>query len=311
MAVMSSTQNVEVTKSFFKKNANFGLQSDQLSFFLQGELPLLNDEGNLFLTNPSTIAFGPDGNGSCLPNFVNSGLWEKWSQEGIEYINVILIDNALGDPFPAEVVGFHKRMGSLATIKCMVRASADEKVGVLVQGAEGVSVVEYSEMTESERSAHQQNGALKHQCANMSSFCYDMAFIKEVTANASISWHLAHKSFPYINEKGDEVTPQHPNAWKYEEYIFDWLPYAQHVNALLFPRKECFAPLKNEIGDDNLESVQQALIHRDIAILEDLSHNKVTTKKIELAQEFYYPTLDLLKRWQNRPIENEGYIEDL
>lgn len=310
MAVMTSLQNHDQTVAFFDQNQRFGLEREQLSFFLQGHLPLLDEDGNLFLDSPSTISAGPDGNGSCLSQFVRSGIWDEWNKAGIQYLNLILIDNALSDPFSNELIGFHSRTGPQITVKCFPREDAKEKVGVLVKGPHGIHIVEYSEMPPEERSAVLANGLLKHRCANMSSFCFDMEFIRDFTAEHKLPWHLAHKSVPQLNEEGMCVVPFKPNAWKYEQFIFDWLPLAKSIQALMFPREDCFAPLKNENGDSSLHTVQQALIRRDIAVMEKLTGRKIMAKNIELAQEFYYPTQDLIQRWHNRTIENEGYIAD-
>ena len=120
---------------------------------------------------------------------------------------------------------------------------------------------------------------------------------------------MAHKAVPCVNEEGKTITPHEPNAWKYEQFIFDWLTFAASVRALLFPRSDCFAPLKNGQGDSSRQSVQQALIQRDIAILEKITDRKVKAKRIELAQEFHYPSKNLIDLWHGKMIETEGYIE--
>ena len=60
----------------FSANRNFGLLPEQVFFFTQKELPMLDQEGNLFLENPQSIALGPDGNGYSLRYFYESGIWE-------------------------------------------------------------------------------------------------------------------------------------------------------------------------------------------------------------------------------------------
>src|SRR5690606_12713280 len=119
--------NHEETVNFFDKHNNFGLAETQINFFSQEELPLLNAEGNFFLAERGSIAQGPDGNGSCLFWFLQSGLYQAWALKGIEHLNLILIDNALADPFDAELIGFHARTSADITVKCIERMTPDEK----------------------------------------------------------------------------------------------------------------------------------------------------------------------------------------
>ena len=78
LSIMASKKNYHTTRQYFEDNNYFGLESGQVSFFIQGELPLLNEDETLFLDEPCHIAMGPDGNGSSLKHFVQSGIWDRW-----------------------------------------------------------------------------------------------------------------------------------------------------------------------------------------------------------------------------------------
>ena len=132
IALMTSPLNYGVTLNYFNSHALFGLESQQIDFFIQGMLPFLDDKGNLFLEEKGIIAQGPDGNGLALHNFWSQGLASEWKKLGIEYLNFVMIDNPLADPFDAELLGFHIRNKNDITVKCILKMQADEKVGVLV-----------------------------------------------------------------------------------------------------------------------------------------------------------------------------------
>lgn len=131
LAIMTSPINHEQTVQYFEEHGYFGLNQDQVFFFTQSMLPLLDDTGNLFLEDIDSIALGPDGNGSSLKSFVDSGIWDRWRAKGIKYITYVLVDNPLADPFDAELIGFHARMGCDATIKSTKKLTPDEKVVLL------------------------------------------------------------------------------------------------------------------------------------------------------------------------------------
>jgi UDP-N-acetylglucosamine/UDP-N-acetylgalactosamine diphosphorylase len=312
LAIMTSPLNHEQTLDFFKKNNNFGLHSDQISFFTQGLLPFLNEEGNLFLEKTSQIAEGPNGNGTSLYHFVEQGIWQRWQDQGVRYINFIFIDNPLADPFDAELVGFHHRQKVDVTVKCTWRRDAKEKVGVLVKDSGKTAVVEYTELAESERFAVLEDGILKHPCANISLFCFSMDFIFRLFSEGlynKMPLHRAFKAAKYISTEGIEKKSEKPIAWKYERYIFDVLAFTDRVATLLYPREKCFAPLKNASGEDSIESVKHALLNSDRQAFAKVSQTKVPDRAFELSQEFHYPTENLLKKWEGKALSPQDYVE--
>jgi len=250
LAIMTSPLNDSITQTYFQEHNFFGLRPSQVYFFSQQMLPFLDEEGKLFLNKKGSIANGPDGNGYSLRYFENQGLWEKWQDLGVAYLNYILVDNPLADPFDAELIGFQDRHHAEIAIKSILRQDENEKVGVIVQNKQQISVVEYSEFPPQESHARDSLGHLKYPCANLSLYSFRMDFVKK-SAQIELPLHKALKNTAGINR--DEY------AWKFERFIFDLLPHAKNVQTLVYPREECFAPLKNFSGKDSLTSVQEAL----------------------------------------------------
>jgi UDP-N-acetylglucosamine/UDP-N-acetylgalactosamine diphosphorylase len=309
LAIMTSPANHEETVKFFSDNQLFGLSSEQLSFFQQKELPLLTQEGNIFLESRSKISTGPDGNGGVFEQFVESGIWSKWQQSGVRYVNFILIDNPLADPFDAKLIAFHAARGLDVSIKCVPRKDPEEKVGIIVRKGNKVQVVEYSELSARERFAAKPSGDLKHVCANLSLFCFSMEFVKKSTEQR-IPLHLALKSAKVLCADGVSRQSEKPQFWKFEKFIFDLLPMADKVGALLYAREDCFAPLKNFDGQDSLKTVQAALQEADRKAYQKVSGIAVSSDApFELSQEFYYPTSEMLADWQGKSLPTQAYID--
>ena len=217
---------------------------------VQETLPLLNEDGEEFLTAPGEPAVGPDGNGYALRHFVESGIWERWRARGVEYLNIALVDNPLGDPYDAELAAFCEETGSDIVVKATKRRDPHEKVGVIVADGEKLRVIEYSELEEPG----------DYDLANLSLFCLTMEFARRA-AEVDLPLHRAHKAVPmWDGEK--TVWPEAPNAWKSEYFIFDILPLADRADVICYPREECFAPLKNIEGEDSPETVRAALAAR-------------------------------------------------
>ncbi len=301
-AFMTSLSNHEMTLTYFDAHDLFGLRDRQVDFFIQNRLPFLDDNGNLFLDEKDRIAQGPNGNGCALHLFGEKGLLNQWKQMGIEYLNFVLIDNPLADPFDAELLGFHIRNKNDVTVKCTLKTQPDEKVGVLVKQDGKVRVIEYTEMPESERIKRKADGTLQHACANISLFCISLSFIERMCSQGmALPLHTAYKSAPSVDDKNKK-------AWKFEYFIFDILAEAQKVQALLYPREQCFAPLKNLTGPDSPLTVQAALQERDRQVYEMLFNRKAPDTPFELAQDFYYPLPNYIEEWKNRAFSNDGYL---
>lgn len=244
LAIMTSPENDLETRAFFKANDNFGLKKNQLYFFTQDELHLENEKGEPL---PYKAA---NGNGGVFKKFVESGLWDIWKEKGTTHLNIIPVDNVLADPFDTNLLGYHLRKKCDVTLKCTERASPEEKVGLIIQDQGKIRVIEYSEATNEQKQALTPSGKLKYPLANLGLFCLSFPFVKELS-QISFPYHLAKK--PLSKEANS------PLGIKKETFIFDLLPYAKSPSILIYPRNQCFAPLKNKTGEDSPDTVRKAL----------------------------------------------------
>jgi len=302
--VTTSPLNHEETLLFFKEHHFFGLIASQVHFFCQEMWPLLDREGNLFLEAPGLLAQGPNGNGGALRQLATSSFFQTWKEQGITSVSFTLIDNLLADPFDQELLGFHNRLGNEITLKAIFRQNAEEKVGIVVLKEGKPAVVEYSECPEEVKRASTPEG-FAFPLANTSLFCFSLSFI-EKTAGFTLPLHAAKKAVKRWTAATGTVFPEEPNAWKFEEFIFDLLPFGKKVSALVYPREECFAPLKNS---ESVAAVQRSLQARDAQIFSQITGvQPPTNHPFELAQEFYYPTEELIDKWRGRKLPSSSYI---
>jgi UDP-N-acetylglucosamine/UDP-N-acetylgalactosamine diphosphorylase len=295
VAIMTSKENHEETVASFKQNNYFGLKQVQVFFFSQKDLPFLDKQGNLLLDKEGHFAMGPNGNASSLKEFVASGIWDTWCKLGISYVNYMHIDNPLADPFDAELTGFHSRYPqSDMILKCIERENVNEKIGVIFQIDGKVGIVEYSELSKEEKEARTEEGSLKNACANIGLYSFSMDFVQNVASSYynQLPFHKAWK-------KG---------SWKFEKFIFDVMSFAQNVKALLYPRLDCFAPLKNAEGENSPSSVQMALQRKDRQVFEKISGTSTDGIVFELDPVFYYPDAELVQKWKGKSLPPTGYI---
>jgi UDP-N-acetylglucosamine/UDP-N-acetylgalactosamine diphosphorylase len=310
LAVMTSPLNDQEIKAFFLKNSNFGLKKNQLHFFSQEMLPFLDEQGNAFYESPGVLAQGPDGNGASLEHLIKADFYKGWKKKGIEHLVFIQIDNPLADPFDFELLGFHHKHHNQVSIKGTLRSDPEEKVGLVVKGGNKVKVVEYSELSDEQKNMMNEKGELLFQSANLSMFCFSLPFVeKALQESHAFPMHQAYKKAEKWNDQSKEK--EAIMAYKYEKFIFDILDRAseKEVKVILYPREFCFSPLKNADGKDSLKSVQKSMVKRDKDIFYQITGRVVSYKEFELSQEFYYPTEDLIKYYQNLEKLDSNYLE--
>ncbi len=207
LAIMTSPRNHEITKSFFP---------DDVDLFTQNMLPLLDQEGNPLDEQR------PNGNGQALKCFYQSGLFEKWRQAVVEYVQVILIDNPLAEPFDPKLIGTHFHTKADVCIKAVQRLGPDEKVGVIGEKEGKICIVEYSE-----------NPPKEWNLANTGLYSFSMDFIDKVK-EVELPVHQVNRMF-----QGKPVI-------KREYFLFDVLPCSEKTEVIVYPREKTFVPLKDK-----------------------------------------------------------------
>jgi UDP-N-acetylglucosamine/UDP-N-acetylgalactosamine diphosphorylase len=236
LAIMLCAEHFEEVTHFFELHGRFGLREDQLSFFVQGELPLLDLQGNWFLERADRLAVGPDGNGGALHHFYKSGIWSLWKSQGVDLVRVLPIDNLLAAPFDTGLLGRHIESGHEVSLEAVARHDPHERVGLLVRQESRPLVVEYSEVSPLTAS--------QVPWANLSQFCMNMEFIERVALGSPLPLHAARKA-----AKTMDGWPQEPNCIKCERFIFDALERARSVGVVAADRSQ-FVPLKSPADID-------------------------------------------------------------
>ncbi|KAF3362212.1 UDP-glucose pyrophosphorylase [Chlamydiales bacterium STE3] len=297
LAIMTSPLNHDEIHSFLKTNHYFGLEETQVSLFAQQTLPFLDDEGRLFLSSPGHLAKGPNGNGHALIEFVKSGIWKKWRKQNVRYLNFVMIDNPLADPFDLTLLDYHVRKKVNLTLKCISRSSPKEKVGIITKNGVHAKVVEYSEASPSVA-----QDLKNYPLANISLFLINMTAISKLREQA-FPLHLAHKPTLFFDSETREA--RQILAWKFEFFIFDLLDAIKEVAFLNYPREKCFAPVKNL---EDVEKARLALLENDREAFRKLTGLPPPSSLFELDQQFYYPTDELRKKWWGKEAPKTAYL---
>ena len=123
--------------------------------------------------------------------------------------------------------------------------------------------------------------------------------------------HLARKKVPFIDSDGERSDPEDANAIKFEQFIFDLLPYAAEAITVEVDPAKAFGPLKNGAGAaaDTAEHVQQQLMHFYRCMLREAGFQIMDSTRVEINPRFAM-TAEALKRKisAGTVVENETYF---
>lgn len=254
--IMTSNQNYEQTKNFFEQNNYFDYPKEKITFFIQGELPMLGEDGKILIGEDGLVKLAADGHGGTFEAIVKSGAYDKMLQDGIEWIFIGGVDNVLVKMVDPVLMGLAETKNCLAAGKSVVKAGPEERVGVFCTRNGKPSVIEYTEISEEMANARDEKGELVY---GESHILCNLFNIKRITkiAQTKLPYHSAFKKASYIDQKGEKIVPDKPNAYKYEAFIFDAFSSLDSMAIMRVKREEEFAPVKNATGVDSPETARK------------------------------------------------------
>lgn len=254
--IMTSRENNEQTEKFFRDNNYFGYDQKAITFFKQGELPMCSEEGKLLIDENGKIKEAADGHGGIFESMRRNGVISDMQTKGIEWAFIGPVDNVLVKMVDPTLLGVALDKGVLAAGKSVVKAGPKEKVGVFCKRNGKPGVVEYTEITTDLAEATNEKGELVFGESHINCNLFNVKAIDEVSQK-KLPYHSAHKKAKYIDENGNLVVPEAPNAYKFESFIFDAFDMLDDMAILRVKREEEFAPVKNAEGNDSPETARK------------------------------------------------------
>ena len=254
--IMTSRENNEQTENFFKENNYFGYNPSYITFFKQGELPMCSEDGKLLIDENNRIKEAADGHGGIFESMRRNGIIFDMEARGIEWAFIGPVDNVLVNMVDPILLGVVLDKNVQAGGKSVVKAYAKEKVGVFCKRNGKPGVVEYTEITDDLAEATNENGELIFAESHINCNLFNVKAIGEISKK-KLPYHSAHKKAKYIDENGNLVVPDAPNAYKFESFIFDAFDMLDGMAILRVKREEEFAPVKNAEGNDSPETARK------------------------------------------------------
>lgn len=251
--IMTSRENNNQTVEFFEKNNYFNYPKEAIKFFIQGELPMVDTKGKVLLTEEGIIKEAADGHGGIFEAMFKNNVVQDMKERGIEWIFIGPIDNPLAKMVDEVLIGLSKENKVLEAGKSLVKANPEEKVGVFCKKNGKPSVIEYTEITTEMAHAVDENNNLMYGESHINCNMFNIKGL-EIIGNQKLPYHSAFKKATYLDENGNIIKPEEPNAYKFESFIFDAFNKLEDMLILRVKREEEFAPVKNKKGVDSADT---------------------------------------------------------
>jgi len=317
--IMTSRDNDEVTKKFFQDHGHFGLPAEDVFFLQQGLMPALDNDGRLLMAGPGRLALSPDGHGGAIRALKRSGALEDMARRGVKYISHFQVDNVLAQPVDPVFIGFHVQTGSQMSSIMVRKRSPDERVGHFGLVGGKLTVIEYSDMPEELTEKTGPDRELVFNAGSIAIHICNVDFVERLNQQGyELPFHRAWKKVPFVNELSHIIRPRHPNANKFEMFIFDALPAAETTMVLEAAREESFSPVKNARGQDSAATGRNDMMRqaarwvREAGVDVQVDQTGLPAHRLEISPLFALDNEEFAERIAGRTtdfLNQDTYIE--
>lgn len=228
--VMVSRSNGPATRAYFEEHDFFGLNPKDVYFITQHMAPCVDDGGLFMLEEKGRLAMNPNGHGGCIQAMVEHQVLDDARKRGIDTLTYFQVDNwavKVADPY---FIGYHLLAGAEMSSKNHRKHKPRESVGVHCVCDGVYHVIEYSELDIYPQLLETDAGGnVVYYAGNPAIHILSVDFVQRVYDNFDqFPWHLAHKKIPYVDAGGQLVSPEGPNGYKFETFVFDALQMTSH-----------------------------------------------------------------------------------
>ncbi len=254
--IMTSVYNREEIEYFLREHSFFGYESSAVYFFTQNMAPSTDFEGKIYQKSPSSLVLSPDGNGGWFSSLVSEGYLDHIKEKGIEWLNVIAIDNVLQKTADPRFIGAVIRESAACGAKVVKKATPDERIGLICKNNDRPAVIEYFELDRLKKEKAVSTKEMEYGVILNYLFRVDEM---EKTLSWKLPVHKARKKIPYYRD-GEYVKSDIENGFKYEMLATDLVERMDSCLAYEIVREREFAPVKNRSGIDSVESAREMLL---------------------------------------------------
>lgn len=310
--IMVSDTNGPDTRAFFEKHDYFGLDAEDVKFFTQRMVPCVDENGKFILEARHRLAKNPNGHGGSIPAIIENGIAEDARRRGVDTLSYFQVDNwavKVADPY---FIGYHVLHKAEMSSKIHRKHEPRESVGVHCMCDGEYRVIEYSELDIYPQLLETDAlGNVVYYAGNPAIHIIDLGFIERVYANFDeFPWHRAHKKIPFVDAHGNAVSPDKPNGYKFETFVFDALRFTTHEPvALEINAQGEYTPIKSFEGPNSVVEARHSMNQLWGSWLEAAGHSVTrngsgeVTATLEISPAFALTASEFTERARDLKLE--------
>ncbi len=254
--IMTSTSNYFDTVNFFEQKNFFDYDRNNISFFTQGNLPIIDVDGNLLLSEIYKVNLASNGNGNLFFALKQAKLIKDMERRNLQWLFVSGVDNVLLDPLDPVFIGYTIKSKYEVGSKTLFKENPNDLSWVFARKDDKPTIVDCENFTEQLSEITDNNGNYLYRETNMLAHLFSLDSIKKMST-IKLPYHRAFRKNAFVNYEGMKQIPDGPNVYKFEQFVFDAFPHFDDI-ALLRVNKELeFSPIKSFNGTYNPELAAQ------------------------------------------------------
>jgi len=264
--IMTSEKNNEATINFLEEKNYFGYDKNFVKFFVQDMAPCVDLNGKVLLEEKGRVATSPNGNGGWFNSLLNNKEAKSMLEYyNIKWLNIFSVDNVLQRVAEPAYIGAVLDGNYQVGVKVVKKVAPTEKVGHICYKNGRPSFVEYIEISEEMINERNKNGELVYNYGNVLNDLFSIDLLYRIK-DEKLPIHVVKKKVDCVDEKGNTIKPQEPNAYKFEMLNVDMIDLADSCLVYEVLRETDFAPIKNKEGADSV-AVAQVLLEKNGYVL--------------------------------------------
>lgn len=254
--IMTSTANYFDTINFFEQNDFFNYNRNNVHFFTQANMPIIDINGKLVLSEIYKVHFASNGNGNVFKALKKANLISDMELNKLQWLFVGGIDNVLLNPLDPVFIGYTISCKVPASSKTLFKEDPADLSWIFAKKNKMPAIVECENFTEQISSLTDKNGNYLYRETNMLAHLFSINALKKLS-NITFPYHRAFRKNAFINEEGMKQVPDSPNIYKFEQFVFDAFSHFNNIALLRVNKDEEFAPIKDFNGPYNPEIATQ------------------------------------------------------
>lgn len=252
LLIMTSTANTNETTKYFEEHNYFDYK-ENIKIFVQGDLPIVDENGKMLLKSKSEILVGPNGNGDVFNALKRNKLIDYMNNKGIKYVTFTSIDNPLSNLVDVDFIGSTINNNYSLSSKTISKKDEDDTSYIFCKNNNKPYMLSSNNITKELTNTKDKDGNYIYREKNIA---YHLISIDNIEsfANIDLPYHRAYRNNKYLDEDGNLITSNEANTYKFEKFIFDAFYHVDDM--LLFSINEDeFSPIKRKEDIEKIELI--------------------------------------------------------